>query len=85
MNSFTNACIAALVWGVLSLTLRPVLRILTLPLTLLSLGLFSFVLNAGLFWLMSLFVPGFAVAGFVPALEGSFVLSLVTLVLHAVL
>ena len=83
--NFVSACIAALVWGIISLTIRPILKILTLPLTILTLGLFSFVLNALLFWLMSVLVPGFSVHGFIPALEGSFVLSLATLVLHAAL
>ena len=83
--NFLTACIAALVWGIISLTIRPILRIVTLPLTLLTLGLFSFVLNALLFWCASFLVPGFAVQGFIPALEGSFILSIATLVLHSVL
>ena len=85
VSSFWTACLAALVWGIISLTIRPVLALLTLPFNILTLGLFSFVLNALLFWLMSLFVPGFFVAGFVPALEGSLVLSLAGMVLHGVL
>ena len=85
VSSFLIACLAALVWGIISLTVRPILKILTLPLNILTLGLFSFILNALLFWVMSLLVPGFTVAGFIPALEGSFVLSLATMILHAVL
>ena len=82
---FGSACFAAFVWGILSLTIRPVLRVLTLPISILTLGLFSFVLNAGLFWAMSFIVPGFSVHGFIPALEGSVILSLAGLVLHSVL
>ncbi len=67
--------LAALVWSIVVMFIRPVLRILTLPITILTLGLFSFVLNALLFWAMSAIVPGFTIDGFVPALIGAFVLS----------
>ena len=84
VDSFLVACIVALVWGGISLTLRPILAILTLPINLLTLGLFTFVLNALLFWLTAALVPGFTVSGFIPALEGSVLLTLVGWVLHAV-
>lgn len=65
----------ALAWSVITMIIRPVLQILTLPITVLTIGLFSFVLNALLFWAMELVVPGFDVQGFVPALLGAIVLS----------
>jgi putative membrane protein len=83
--SFTTAVIVALLWGLIGLTIKPVLGLLTLPITILTLGLFSFILNAALFWLLSVFVPGFAVAGFIPALEGSVILSLVSGLIHMAL
>jgi len=83
VSNFTTAIIVALVWGLIGLTLKPVLKLLTLPITILTLGLFSFILNAVLFWLVSVFVPGFSVAGFIPALEGSVILSLISGILHA--
>jgi len=83
--SFTVAIIAAVVWGLIGLTLKPILGLLTLPINILTLGLFSFVLNALLFWLMGMFVPGFEVSGFIPALEGSVILSLVTGIINLVL
>jgi putative membrane protein len=83
--SFYTAVIVAVLWGIISLTVKPILTILTLPITILTLGLFSFVLNALLFWLLALFVPGFTVAGFVPALEGSLILMIVAWGLHAAL
>lgn len=83
--SFTVAVIVALVWGLISLTLKPILGLLTLPINILTLGLFSFVLNALLFWLVALIVPGFEVAGFIPALQGSVILSIITGILHIVL
>jgi len=61
----------AVVWGLIALTLRPILFILTLPINFMTLGLFTFVLNALLFWFVAGLIPGFSVAGFIPALEGS--------------
>ena len=84
VESFYTALIVAVIWGILGLTVRPVLRILTLPINILTLGLFSFILNALLFWFLATFVAGFHVYGFVPALEGSFILAVVAWVLHAV-
>ena len=81
---FYTALIVALLWGLVSLLLKPVLSLLTLPINLLTLGLFSFVVNALLFWFLSSFVAGFAIAGFIPALEGSILLSLVIWVLHKI-
>lgn len=70
--------LVALVWSVVALVIRPVLSVLTLPITIITLGLFSFVLNAFLFWAMTLVVPGFTVTGFIPALLGALVLSILT-------
>lgn len=76
-GGWTTTLLVALVWSVITMVIRPVLQILTLPITIITLGLFSFILNAGLFWAMTLIVPGFEVAGFVPALIGAVVLSLI--------
>lgn len=67
--------LVSLVWSVIITVIKPVLSILALPITILTLGLFHFILNALLFWGMELVVPGFDVAGFWPALLGSIVLS----------
>ena len=85
ISSFYIALIVAVIWGVLGLTVRPVLKILTLPINLITLGLFSFVLNALLFWFLSTFIAGFTVSGFIPALIGSAILSCVSWVLHKTL
>lgn len=82
VSSFYIAVIVALLWGVVSFTLKPLLMLLTLPLTLITFGLFSFVLNALLFWFLATFVAGFSVAGFIPALIGSIALSLISSFLH---
>jgi putative membrane protein len=68
VKSFTSALIAALVLGLLNTLLRPVLVLLTLPVTILSLGLFLFVINALTFWAAAGLLPGLAVKGFVAAL-----------------
>jgi len=80
--SFFSAMIAALILGLVNAVVRPILVILTLPVTLLTLGLFLFVINALLFWFVAEIVQGFHVTGFVAALVGSILYSLVTLVIN---
>ncbi|WAC74315.1 phage holin family protein [Roseateles sp. SL47] len=76
VTSFTTALIAALVLGLFNTLLRPVLVLLTLPVTLLTLGLFLFVINALLFWATASVLDGFTVTGFPAALIGSLIYSL---------
>jgi len=80
VESFFAAAIAALVLGLVNAVVRPILVILTFPVTLLTLGLFLFVINALLFWLVAELVQGFTVTGFLAALVGSILYSLITLV-----
>lgn len=75
------AFITALILGLVNAIIRPILFILTLPINILTLGLFTFVLNALLFWFVASIVDGFAVSGFIPALLGSLILSVVSAVL----
>ena len=79
VEGFFAAAVAALVLGLVNAILRPILVILTLPVTILTLGLFLFVINALMFWLVAQIVKGFAVEGFVAALIGSLLYSLLTL------
>ena len=65
----------ALAWSVIILVIRPILQLLTLPITIITLGLFALVLNAFLFYAMTWIVPGFTVAGYWSALLGSVILS----------
>jgi len=76
------ALIAALVIGLVNATLGLLLKILTFPLTILTLGLFWFVINALMLELAAALVPGFYVRGFIPALIGAVMLSLVSSVLQ---
>jgi putative membrane protein len=77
---FWAAMLAALVLGLVNALIRPLLILLTLPVTVLTLGLFLFVINALMFWLVAEIVSGFQVKGFVAALLGSLLYSLITLV-----
>ena len=75
VTSFGAAMIAALVLGLFNTLLRPLLVLLTLPVTLLTLGLFLFVINALMFWAAARMLDGFAVTGFAAALIGSLIYS----------
>jgi putative membrane protein len=74
--SFGTALIAAFVLGLLNTVVRPLLVLLTLPVTLLTLGLFLFVINALMFWAAASLLDGFNVSGFGAALIGSLIYSL---------
>ena len=76
VSSFGAALIAALVLGLFNTLVRPLLVLLTLPVTLLTLGLFLFVINALMFWAAASVLDGFNVAGFSAALIGSLLYSL---------
>ena len=79
VRSFTSALIAAAVIGLFNMLLKPVLVVLTLPVTVVTLGLFLFVINALLFWAAASLLDGFYVAGFWAALMGSVIYSLLML------
>jgi len=82
IDSFWTAIILAVVLAVLNALLKPILIILTLPITVLTLGLFLFVINAGIILLADKFIDGFTVDGFWWALLFSLLLSIVTAVLY---
>jgi len=84
VNGVTAALIAALAIGFINATLGLVLKVITFPLTLITLGLFWFVINALMLELASAVVPGFQVRGFFAAFVGAIVLSLVNLLLKAI-
>jgi putative membrane protein len=85
IQSFTSALIAAAVIGLFNTLLRPILVVLTLPVTVVTLGLFLFVINALMFWAASGVLSGFFVAGFWAALLGSLIYSALMLVVDAAL
>ena len=73
--------VVSIVWGVLSIILKPILILLTLPVNIMTLGLFTFIINAFLIMIVSSIVPGFRVDSFGQALLGAIVLSLLNVVL----
>lgn len=78
VESLYTAIIAALILGLLNVFVKPLLVILTLPITILTLGLFMFVINAGLFLFAASFIDGLSVDGFLTALLGSLVVSVIS-------
>jgi putative membrane protein len=83
VSSFGAALVAALVLGLVNAVVRPVLVLLTLPVTILTLGLFIFVLNGLLFWMVGSWLEGFNVGGFWAGVFGAIVFSLVSWALSA--
>ena len=77
ISGVQGALIFVVVLAIANAVLRPLLQMFTLPLTCLTLGLFSFVINAFLFWLVGQFIPGFHVAGWKAPLFGSVVMSVI--------
>jgi len=85
VSSFAAALIAALVLGLMNTVIRPILVLLTLPVTIVTLGLFIFVINGLLFWFAGSFVQGFVVAGFWAGVFGAVIYSLISWLLSALM
>lgn len=83
--SFTTALVVALFWGLLNVVIKPILLIIALPITLITLGLFAFVVNAGILWGIGTVVKGFEVHGFVPAFLGALVVSVAGMLTNLIL
>ena len=81
VDGFLAALVAAILLGIVNTIIRPILVILTFPLTLLSFGLFLLVINGLMLWLVSAFVSGFHVSGFWGALFGSILISIASWIL----
>ena len=84
VDSMGAALIAALVLGLVNALIRPILFLLTLPVTILTLGLFIFVINGLLFWWVGSFLEGFRVSGFWSGVFGAIVYSLITWAIAAI-
>jgi putative membrane protein len=83
--TFGTAMLAALVIGLLNIVVRPILIVLTLPVTVLTLGLFLFVINALVFWAAAAVLDGFVVRGFLGALVGSLIYTAIGIVIESAL
>ena len=85
VDTFVAALVAALALGLINTLIRPLLILLTLPATLLTLGLFIFVINGLLFWFVGSFIQGFVVSGFWWGVTGAIAYSIVSWALSALL
>lgn len=85
VSGWYAALITALVLGLVNALIKPFLVILTLPINIITLGLFTLVINAILFWFVASFIEGFAVAGFWPAFWGALIMSLVSWLVSSLL
>ena len=85
VSGFGSALLAALMLGFINTLVRPVLALLTLPITMLTLGIFYLVLNGLLFWLASAFIPGFQVHGFASAFVGAILYGVIAWALSALI
>ena len=85
VSSFMSALIAAAVIGLANMLIKPILLILTLPVTIITLGLFIFVINGLLFWLAGYFLQGFDVKTLVAGIIGAIIYSIISWILSAVL
>ncbi len=83
LENFSTALVAAVIIGLVNALVKPILSLLTLPITILTLGLFSFLVNAALLMLASKLTPGFIVADFGSALVGSILLSVISTLLYS--
>ena len=85
VSGFLTALVAALVLGLVNAVIRPIMILLTLPATLLTLGLFIFAINGLMFWFVGSFIAGFTVSGFWPGVFGAIAYSIVSWALSALL
>ncbi len=85
VSSFYIALVIAILLGLLNVTLRPILILLTMPLTILTLGLFLFVINAGMLLLLASFVEGFTITSFWSAIGASLILTVTNWFSHRIL
>jgi putative membrane protein len=83
VSGITGAIVAALILGIVNAVIRPILVILSLPLEILTLGLFTLVINAVLFWFVGALHVGLTVDGFWPAFWGALVMTIVSWILSA--
>jgi len=83
ISNFSSALIAVLILGLVNALIRPILLIFTLPINILTLGLFTLVVNALMFWLVSTIVPGFNITNFWAAFWGALVYSIISIIINS--
>lgn len=85
VDSAMTAVVAAVCLGIVNAVLRPIVFLLTLPFTILTLGLFTFVVNGGMLFLVAALIKGFAITGFLHAIWAALAISLISLILDALI
>jgi putative membrane protein len=85
VSGFYAALVTAIILGLLNAIIKPIIVFFTLPINLLTLGLFAFVINALLFWFASTIVKGFEVSGFWPAFWGALIMTIVSWLINFLL
>lgn len=85
VSGWYAALITALVLGLVNAVLKPILVLLTLPVNIITLGLFTFIINGLLFWFVASFIEGFAVAGFWTAFLGALIMSIISWLVNGLL
>jgi putative membrane protein len=83
-GSIWTPILAALIFGIVNALVRPIVLLLTLPLTVVTLGLFIIIVNALMFWLVTWITPNFKVSGFGPALIGALIMMVVSYIVNAI-
>lgn len=82
VRGFGTALLLAFLWGIIGITIKPILILLTLPINLLTFGIFTFVINGFLLWILGGIIQGFEVRGFWMAVLGALVLSAIHFLVH---
>lgn len=82
LSDIWTAIVAAVVIGIVNTFVKPILQLIALPISIVTLGLFAFLINVALLWAVSVIVPGFEIANFTTAIIASVVLALVNWFLH---
>jgi putative membrane protein len=83
IGGYQDILVTAVVWGIIAMFIRPIIKILTFPINIVTLGLFSFVINAGLLLLTDKIVDGFSISSFGTALIAAIVLTIISSFLNA--
>lgn len=84
VTGFYPALLAAVIFGLLNLIVKPVIKLVTLPINLMTLGLFGLVINGALLWFVGSFVQGFSVATFTAAMIGALILAVINWIAHLI-
>ncbi len=85
IDGYGTALLAALILGVINTIIRPILVFLTLPITILTLGIFILVINAITFYVTSMFLPGFQIEGFIGAFWGALIVGVISWILNSII